>query len=377
MTELDSLLVLNAIPGLGNNRVSLLLERFGSAQKVLGCSTEELCAQNILPPDMIRRLKEFPTHEFLKKEYALMTQTDVCVVTLQDDDYPKLLKEIPDAPVLIYVKGTLSRDMNHAVAIVGSRWATVYGLSVAEKFAVELAERGITIVSGLARGIDTAAHRGALKAKGKTMAVLGGGLSQVYPPENQPLMEEICHAGAVISEFPMQSLPLAYHFPQRNRIISGLSLGVVVVEASQRSGALITSHFALEQGREVFAVPGRLDHPNSLGVHHLIKQGAKLVQHIDDVIEELKPQMADYRNKMDQNRMEEILVSAPSQRISAARLSEFEKKLLAAMTDHPIHIDELACQCQSTVPETTPALLNLELKHFIQQLPGKLFVRKF
>ncbi|MCQ9208506.1 MAG: DNA-processing protein DprA [Omnitrophica bacterium] len=208
---------------------------------------------------------------------------------ITDKDYPANLKHIYDPPATVYLKGELILEDNIAIAIVGSRRATPYGLKNAKSLAFELAARGITVVSGLARGIDSAAHRGALEAKGRTIAVLGSGLNVIYPHENERLAEEIAKSGAVISEFQQDVGPQRYHFPRRNRIISGLSLGVVVVEAAQKSGALITANCALEQGREVFALPGKIDSWTSRGTHDLIKQGAKLVESIEDIIEELEP----------------------------------------------------------------------------------------
>ena len=208
---------------------------------------------------------------------------------LQDKDYPLNLRYIYQPPATIYLEGNLIAQDNIAIAIVGSRRATDYGLNNAERIGFELASRGITVVSGLARGIDSAAHRGALKAGGRTIAVLGSGLDVIYPPENKKLAQDIAQGGAVISEFIPDTPPHRENFPRRNRIISGLSLGVVVVEAAKRSGALITENFALEQGREVFALPGKVDSFTSGGVHDLIKEGAKLIESIEDIIEELEP----------------------------------------------------------------------------------------
>ncbi len=210
-------------------------------------------------------------------------------LSFSDKGYPTNLKYIYDPPPTLYVKGNILPEDNIAIAIIGSRRATYYGLKNAENLSFELAAGGITIISGLARGVDSAAHRGALKAGGRTIAVLGSGLNIIYPPENEKLAREILQCGAVISEFPQGTAPLRQNFPRRNRIISGLSLGVVVVEAAKRSGALITANLALEQGREVFALPGKIDSFTSRGTHDLIKQGAKLVESAEDIIEELEP----------------------------------------------------------------------------------------
>lgn len=208
-------------------------------------------------------------------------------ISISDKDYPARLKNIYSPPVDLYIKGEFLPEDEIAVALVGSRKASQYGLELSEKLAYDLATRGITVVSGLARGIDSAAHRGALKAKGRTIAVFGCGIDYIYPPENKLLAEQIQERGALISEFPDKLSPKPYNFPRRNRIISGLSLGVVVIEAARTSGALITANFALEQGREVFAVPGKVNSDTSEGVHRLLKEGAKLVETVDDIIEEL------------------------------------------------------------------------------------------
>jgi len=236
------------------------------------------------------------------------------------------------------------------------------------------------VVSGMARGIDTAAHKGALKPGGKTIAVLGCGLNQVYPPENKNLFETITQNGAVISEFPMKAEPLPCNFPRRNRIISGLSLGVIVVEAAERSGALITADFALEQGREVFAVPGKIDHPSSRGVHNLIKQGAKLVTCIEDILEDIKPHVTAHLegNQSDAPGSQRPSVPRNDSRILKERLkklSDEEKLVFGHITDRPVHIDELAHCCGPAVPVMS-VLLQLELKHLVKQLPGKLFINE-
>jgi DNA processing protein len=299
----------------------------------------------------------------------LIKSEQVTIVTCLDDSYPPSLREIADAPIVLYAKGKLPAPDSMSMAIVGSRKASLYGLSNAHTFAMRLAELGFTIVSGLARGIDTAAHNGALKARGITVAVLGGGLANMYPPENRKLADDICEAGTILSEFPMETPPVPYNFPRRNRIISGLSLGVIVVEAAQRSGALITADFALEQGREVFAVPGKIDHPASQGVHNLIKQGAKLVTSVDDILEDLQPQVT-------------ACLKAGAQPVGSTRniqavpmeLSQQERQIYDHLSDRPVHIDELTQQCGSTVPVMS-VLLQLELKRLVKQLPGKLFMR--
>ncbi len=345
MNELDAILTLNAVPGLGNIRIRKLIEQFGSARNAV--ESIPLASRDIS----------------LDKEYALVKKHNARIITFEDADYPQNLREIPDAPIILYVKGNIAKENNLAIAIVGSRHASLYGTATAEKFSMRLADLGITVVSGLARGIDTAAHQGALKAKGKTIAVLGCGLAHIYPPENKKLFEEIAENGAVVSEFSMETPPHAGHFPRRNRIISGLSLGVVVVEASLKSGALITSRFALEQNREVFAVPGSIDNPNAEGTHSLIKQGAKLISNVDDILEELFPHL---QNKLNEN-----------QKLGtrALNLNEKENRIYKILSHDPIYIDNLLEQSQVSLVDGLSVLLSLELQRLVKQLPGKYFIR--
>ena len=369
MNERDAFLILNAVMGIGNATVGKLLKYYGSAVKVLSLNEADLSVVPRISSKAIQNFLHFPKDKFLKAEYNLMARKKVRIITWLDDDYPEALRQIADAPVVLYVKGDLSSDRSLSMSIVGSRRALFYGQTVAEKFAGRLAEFGFTTVSGMARGIDTAAHRGALKAGGTTVAVLGCGLLQAYPLENRNLMDEIAATGAVISEFPMGMGPLPHNFPRRNRIISGLSLGVIVVEAAQRSGALITADFALEQGREVFAVPGRIDHPSTHGVHGLIKQGAKLVTCVEDILEDIEPRVSAYlRAGTEPSAQDRSIKDVP------ADLSKDEEHIYSHITDRPVHIDELTHRCGEAVPVMS-VLLQLELKHLVKQLPGKLFKR--
>ncbi len=366
VSEREALLVLNAVGHLGQQRVSRLTEHFGSAANALQAAEKELAASQILSSEIVSRLVNFSRDEFLKTERELLKKFQVIVLTLADDDYPKLLKEIPDAPVVLYARGDIDVLNSPCIAVVGPRLASLYGLSVAEKFSSQLAESGITIVSGLAKGVDTSAHRGALKAKGKTIAVLGCGLAEMYPAENEKLSREIVRNGAVVSEFPMTMPPIKYNFPQRNRIISGLSLGVIIAEASHKSGALITSRFALEQGREVFAVPGKVDNPNAAGVNNLIKQGAKLIMSVEDVLEELIVQLKPYTLNP---------VPAETQTPAAVKnLTEEEREVSLCLGKQPSHIDQIAHHCGRSMDWLGSKLLSLELKGIVKQLPGKFFI---
>jgi len=371
MNERDSLLVLNAVNGLGNAGIRKLLACYGSARDILFKSEDELSQDQVLSAKVLRALVLFPREEFIAREYELMRRHDVGVVSWLDEAYPDVLREIPDAPVVLYTRGDLSVCCELSIAIVGSRRASTYGTTTARIFAGRFAELGLTVVSGMARGIDTAAHQGVVAAGGLTAAVLGCGLATVYPPENKNLMNEIARSGVVISEFPMTTPPVPFNFPRRNRIISGLSLGVIVVEAAQRSGALITADFALEQGREVYAVPGKIDQASASGTLNLIKQGAKMVTCIEDILEDLKPHLEQFINPIP-----EAVVSVEHSRHqqSADELSASEQAVYGYITDRPIHIDELMDRCGASVPVMS-VLLQLELKRRVKQLPGKLFVR--
>jgi len=368
MNEMESLLVLNAVKGLGNTGIRKLLDRYGLAANVLSMRQGELMQNSVVSPKVIDNIFHFSAEKFLEAEYRLMNKRQVSVVTWADESYPKSLREISDAPVVLYLKGNDLSDDPLSISIVGSRRASIYGASISEKFAYRFAELGFTVVSGLARGIDTAAHNGALKAHGTTIAVLGCGLNHVYPLENRNLLEKVAETGVIISEFPMQMPPLPYNFPRRNRIISGLSLGVIVVEAALRSGALITADFALEQGREVFAVPGKIDHASSGGVNNLIKQGAKLITCVEDILEDLEPHISECIGG--KNR----LAKDSARTDQDCELTKEEELVYGVVSDRPVHIDELTSCCGATVPVMS-ILLQLELKRLVKQLPGKLFVR--
>jgi len=384
MSETESLLVLNAIRGLGNAGIRKLLERFGSAAKIMSLREADLSQDRVIPANVIPNILHFSQDKFLKSEYNLMNKRGVKVVTWLDNDYPESLREIADAPVVLYVKGDILCAKPLSMAIVGSRRASFYGISASEKFARLLAELGFTVISGLARGIDTAAHKGALKTHGVTIAVLGCGLSNIYPLENKDLLENIATTGAVVSEFPMQTMPVSYNFPRRNRIISGLSMGVIVVEAAQRSGALITADYALEQGREVYAIPGKIDQAASQGVNGLIKQGAKLITSVEDILEDIQPRISTYLKDSKNGSPELQVPSVPVNNSWDAgdrgigdqidKLSEQEKLLYDHITDRPVHVDELFNCCDKGIPVMS-VLLQLELKQLVKQLPGKLFTR--
>ena len=377
MTEREALIALNLIPDIGSVRLKNLREAFGSAPKIFLNSKDSLKRVDKIGDKIASAIAGF-SFESLKKELELAQKLKIQVMTLQDEDYPRSLKEIYDPPLCLYVKGALLPSDTVSLAIVGSRRASYYGLSCAQNFAYSLAGAGITIVSGLARGIDTQAHRGVLKAKGRTIAVLGSGLNHVYPAENKDLADKIAERGAVVSEFPLNAEPLARNFPRRNRIISGLSLGTIVVEAAKNSGALITADFALEQGKDVFAIPGSVTSATSFGTNQLIKQGAKLVDSIEDIIEELKP------------KLENLLKSKPICPMSEFKaretidvkhsrdkvLSEEENKVRNLLDGEKArYADEIIENSGLPGAKVMSILLRLEVNNLIKQLPGKMFVK--
>ena len=295
------------------------------------------------------------------------TVDEIAVITRACDEYPAQLTAVPSAPEMLYVRGRLVADDALAVAIVGSRRATPYGLEVAERLGAALGARGVTVVSGLARGIDSAAHRGALESGGRTIAVLGSGVDVIYPPENRRLAGRIVEAGALVSQFAPGTRPLAYHFPERNRVIAGLALGVVVVEAAEKSGALITAGFAAELGREVLAIPGRVNSPESRGAHRLIQDGAALVQDADEVIAALPA------------RWQACVKGATTGRETQGSAAHAEPgdggRVLAALGEDPVTIDEVIERSGLAAGRATALLLELELAGRVRQLDGKRFAR--
>jgi DNA processing protein len=360
--DLGAWLKLYAIPGVGPARFRALLSKFKSPEAVLHAKAKDLCAVPGIDAGTVQAIGLKQNHEFVEKQLQRIDTYNVRVITYLDPEYPLHLKEIYDAPPLLFVRGTLVEQDAFAVAIVGSRVASDYGKLMARRLANELTERGMTIVSGLARGIDTVAHRGCLEKNGRTIGVLGCGVDVVYPAENKKLMHDIIESGAVISEFPMEAKPESTHFPRRNRIISGLSLGVVVVEAGQRSGALVTAEFALNQNREVFAVPGQVTSMRSKGTNRLIQEGAKLVSGVEDIVEEF----ASLLGRSQQ--------SGPSI-LPEIRLSEEENKIYEILSETPVHIDAIAKQTEFPPARALSLLLSMELNGTVKQLSGKMFVR--
>jgi DNA processing protein len=375
--DLKYWIALRWVEGVGHVGFKALLSAFGSPREVFDAPFSMVKAVPGIGAKSARQIKDFADWEKVEKEMECAQQAGVRIVTLQNPLYPPRLACIYDNPAYLYVKGNL-KDDDINIAFVGSRTASAHGLYTTERLCRELALRGATIVSGMARGIDSAAHRGALAGRGRTIAVLGCGLDIVYPPENEKLFNDITANGAVISEFPFGAPPNAPNFPARNRIISGLSLGVVVVEAGEKSGSLITARIALEQGREVFAVPGSIDVSGSRGTNKLIKQGAKLIENIDDILEEILPQAGRTPASVKTQAPRAGADVSPTKRetIPETTWTENEKMLWQALSQKPVHIDQIITSTGRTAAEVLGSLLSLELKGVIEQKPGKIYVRK-
>jgi DNA processing protein len=380
--DLADWVALNMVRGVGPRTANVLLEKFGTPANVFAASRAVLKAEGL----KAETIGELHDREILEKAQAELERLEAMgarVVTLADDEYPELLREIYDPPIALYVRGDLEAVCARpCLAVVGSRRCSTYGVNAAASLARELAERGVTIVSGLARGIDAAAHRGALEGKGRTVGVIGTGLDLEYPKEHEKLSAEVAASGAVISEFPLGTPPLPQNFPYRNRVISGLCLGVLVVEAAEQSGSLITARLASEQGREVFAVPGNITSSASFGPNFLIKDGAKLVQYWRDVVEEFPPQIKarllgdEAQPAADATKPGEGAPAAQAA-FDAVALSPEEQRLLSIIpADAPLHVDQLLLSSGLHSGALMSALLGLEMKDRIRELPGKCFVRR-
>lgn len=382
-------LTLSLIPGIGTARFVRLLARFHTPGEVLKASVTDLA--DVVEHDLALRIVQYKDTINISEQERALEKYGASLITMEDAAYPVRLAEIYDPPLTLFTRGNLCEADEYCIAIVGTRRPTSYGLKLAEQFAEELAARGITIVSGMARGIDAAAHRGALRVGGRTIAVLGNGVDIVFPPENKSLMDEIIQNGCVISQFAMGMKPRAEFFPYRNRIISGLSMGTLVVEAPTRSGALITAQLAAEQGREVFAIPGPVHSPNSRGPHRLIQEGAKLVQVVEDILVELEtlsrermnPQratssVASRATHVVSNQAGELQAerktSAPIEAVAPKpSVSSCEASVLAALTHEGSFVDEIAEACGISISEALSSLTMLEMKGLVRQFNGKRF----
>ncbi len=360
--EIRILLNLTQVKGVGGASIRALIERFKSPKEICRANIKALTTVPRVTSEIAQAVKNAQTMTFGDQQLATAEKLKVKILAYWTPAYPDLLRRIPDPPVVLFVNGDLEKLNGFNIAIVGTRSPTVYGKRVTEKLAKDLVAEGALIISGLARGVDAAAHIQTLKSGGRTVAILGTGLDILYPPENSAIAEKIVRSGALISEFPFGTKPDATNFPRRNRIISGMSLGVIVVEARERSGALITAHLALEQNREVFSIPGSIFSAQSAGTHALLKEGAKCVTHIGDILEELPKQGELFaRQELTENTM--------------LSMSPQEKEIFRKLSREPLHIDALSRSSGKTPSELLSILLQLEFSGAVKQLPGKMFVR--
>ena len=375
--DIEKWLRLIRAEGIGPKNFAKLINHFKSIDYALAATSADLAKIDGIGPKTARQIAatrdKFNTYD----ELNLAQKLDVSIINLLDPRYPPVLKRIPDPPPVLYIKGNLIPADNLAIAIVGSRRCSLYGKEQASRLAHLLASAGFTIVSGMARGIDTAAHQGALSASGRTIAVAGSGLANTFPPENKALSELIANSGAYISELPLKYEPLAENFPPRNRIIAGLSLATIVVEAGLRSGALITANAALDYNREVMAVPGKIDSPLSKGSHQLIKQGAKLVESVEDVIDALGyignqlHEHVNYEAKKANDKIQKPLFD-----ISQLKLTKPEKTVYDLLSKDPLHVEQLITDSQLPAGSINATLISLRLKGLIKQLPGNFCLRR-
>jgi DNA processing protein len=357
---------LNMIEHVGPVRVRQLLQHFTDPAAILSAPKSQLLRVHGIGEDTAEAIASWEKNIDLAAELKRCEEFGCHLVTQADETYPAMLREIYDPPIVLYVKGTLDARDKNGVAIVGSRQTTHYGIEVARKFGYQLAYTGVTVVSGGARGIDTAAHQGALSAKGRTICVLGTGINIVFPPENAELFERISASGAVVSQYPFNRKADKQSFAIRNRIVAGMTLGTVVVEANLTSGALITANFATEYGRQIFAVPGRIDSPRSKGCHDLIKKGAKLCEGVEDILSEFEYLFPT------SNRPPSV---SETGLLPALSLSENEQKVYDALTAESSTTDEVIRRTGLPSSAVLVALFSLEMKRVVRQLPGKLFVK--
>ncbi len=366
MDEREALVALNMVEGVGPIRVRQMLDVFGDAPTILKASRHQLTQVRGIGEDIASSIYDWEKNVDLAGELKRIEQYNCHIVIGSDETYPELLRQIYDPPVVLYVRGKLLPQDKNGVAIVGSRMTTPYGMETSRKLAYQLAYIGVTVVSGGARGIDTAAHQGAMSAKGRTIAVIGNGINVVFPTENRELFERIAEAGAVITQFPFNRKGDKQTFPIRNRIVAGMTLGTVVVEANLTSGSLITANMAVENGRQVFAVPGRIDSPRSKGCHDLIKKGAKLCEGAEDILSEFEYLFP---------RTNRPPSAAETGVLPGIALSGNEEKVFQVLSNEETPIDDVMQKSGLSVSAVSVALLGLEMKRMVKQLPGKLFVR--
>jgi DNA processing protein len=347
----------NLVKGIGSVRLNQIREFYGSLEVAWNSPAEGLVSAG-LPQKVVENFTKIRQQLDLNRVMDEIGKKGIKILTLQDEDYPRRLKEINQPPPVLYVKGSINVEDEWAVAVVGTRRVTAYGRQVASEIAQFLAQNGITVISGLARGVDAISHQAALKAGGRTVAVLGSGVDVVYPPEHAKLANEITSQGALVSDYPVGTQPDGINFPPRNRIISGLSMATIVVEAGEKSGALITAEFAVEQGKEVFAVPGSILTPQSEGTNRLIEQGARPLLKMSEILDTLK--------------LEQIPEKQNSRR--QFPLNPIETKLLSALSQDPIHIDEVCSQAGLPISEVSATLTMLELKGMVSQVGGMNYI---
>ncbi len=358
MSDLRDWIALSMLYDIGPVGSRKLLSVFGTPEGIFNAALDDLLAVEGIGINRAKNIRDFSSWKDIEKRINVMEKGGIKAVSLDDSSYPEMLREIEDAPIILYTKGDIIPQDRYAIAIVGSRKPTPYGTSVAENISEELASMGFTIISGMARGIDALSHKGSLRAGGRTMAVLGSGLDIPYPPENKGMMDKIASSGCVMSEFPPGTLPDRENFPRRNRLISGLSLGVLVIEATSDSGSLITAGYALEQSREVFAVPGNITSFNSKGTNELIKRGAILTRGAEDIVEELAPVLKGFIRSKDKLKIE---------------ITDEEKKLCNLLSGEPKQIDIISRESGLPTSKVLGILLGLELKGAVKQTTGKRF----
>lgn len=353
------------VVGVGKTLFHRLVRTFGSPEQVFRSSLNDLMRVERVSEKVAREIRKFEVEKNVEREWHFIEKLELELLSLECPGYPPLLKAIYDPPPVLYFKGKNLDEYPVSLAIVGTRMPTNYGKIITEALCKRLSSMGICIVSGLARGVDTLAHKSALEAGGETVAVFGCGLSHIYPPENRQLRNKIVEQGTIVSEFPVTKRPDRNNFPARNRVISGLSLGTVVIEAGEKSGALITAEFALEQGREIFAVPGNINSPNSKGTNRLIKTGAVMVDGPDSIVQELSAEVQGY--------LEENLRTGQKS-LKPPELSTLERQVLAVLSQEEKHIDLIIENSRLSPAEVSATLVQLELNGLIQQFEGKLFV---
>lgn len=364
-SDLRDALAMSLVTGIGPHLQATLLQQFGSATSVLRQTLESLLSVNGVGPKVASQIISGNHRSKAVDMLVKCRELNVNLLQKSTDAYPQNLAQVEDAPNILYSRGQLKPEDDLAIGIVGSRRCTAYGRRQAERLAASLVRAGFTVVSGLARGIDGAAHRGALNAGGRTIAVMATGVKQIYPPEHADLALEITKQGAVVSEFPIDQKPRPGLFPQRNRIISGLSLGVIVIEATRNSGALYTARHAMEQGRDVFAIPGNVDSLASEGCHDLIRDGVTLIRNIDDVLQDLGPLAKPTVTK------EDTVIHDPRE----VSLNPQEKEILSHVSSSPVSVDEVIRATQLDMSRVLSTLTVLEMKRFIRRLPGNMLVR--